>query len=234
MMNPLKEMIVTSSFQDHINDGGDRAKWAGVDLKAFVPTPYYAIQDGKVSNYVDSTGAFVSQLNFADGSGYAEYVHGSAFIHEQGFVKEGTLIGLTGDSGNVTGPHLHFAIIINGQRIDPIKYLSIINEDMASISDTFIPETELKVQESHRYIAGWVDSTTSDKGTRYTWLSITNVSPDTEANIVVKRTATGEVLYSGTIAPSQTYNFEKKGLQETIEIESDTKVTVFKRALWEF
>ena len=32
-----------------------------------------------------------------------------------------TVIGITGSTGNSTGPHLHFEVTENGQRIDPFK-----------------------------------------------------------------------------------------------------------------
>lgn len=39
-------------------------------------------------------------------------------------VSQGDVIGITGSTGNSTGPHLHFEITENGSRIDPLKYLT--------------------------------------------------------------------------------------------------------------
>jgi len=39
-------------------------------------------------------------------------------------VTVGDTIGITGDTGLTTGPHLHYEIISNGRPIDPIKFVT--------------------------------------------------------------------------------------------------------------
>lgn len=52
------------------------------------------------------------------------YAHLSRYFVEAGDgVRAGDVIGLSGASGNTTGPHLHYEIRINGTPVDPMKYL---------------------------------------------------------------------------------------------------------------
>lgn len=105
---PLKEIFVTSPF------GGDR-KHNGIDYRAAVGTPVYASADGKVEweGYGANNPLFGSVAGIAimleHQVGWTGYAHLSASIVDIGQpIKKGQLIGYSGATGEVTGPHLHF------------------------------------------------------------------------------------------------------------------------------
>ncbi|WP_405622241.1 peptidoglycan DD-metalloendopeptidase family protein [Streptomyces sp. NBC_00076] len=99
----------------------------GVDFIVPTGTPLKAVGAGTVVS-AGWGGAYGNQvvIRLADGY-YAQYAHLSALSVSSGqTVTEGQQIGLSGATGNVTGPHLHFEIRTTpdyGSDVDPIAYL---------------------------------------------------------------------------------------------------------------
>ena len=55
---------------------------------------------------------------------YSAYAHQTEFLVSAGdWVETGQLIGLVGETGRVTGPHLHWEIIVGGVQVDPMDWL---------------------------------------------------------------------------------------------------------------
>ncbi|WP_181806058.1 M23 family metallopeptidase [Streptomyces shenzhenensis] len=99
----------------------------GVDFVVPTGTPVKAVGAGTVVT-AGWGGAYGNQvvIRLADGY-YAQYGHLSAVSVSVGqTVTEGQRIGLSGATGNVTGPHLHFEIRTTpdyGSDVDPVAYL---------------------------------------------------------------------------------------------------------------
>lgn len=76
-----------------------------------------------VSAYSSSYGNYVV---ISHGSGNTTlYAHMSALkVNEGDYVKQGTVVGISGSTGNSTGPHLHFEITEGGSRVNPLNYLT--------------------------------------------------------------------------------------------------------------
>ncbi len=56
---------------------------------------------------------------------YTAYGHQSEILVEAGdIVEQGELIGRVGSTGRVTGPHLHWEVIVGGVQVDPLQWLT--------------------------------------------------------------------------------------------------------------
>ena len=98
---------------------------AGLDIGAKFGEEIIAADGGTVliAEYSDSYGNFVL-IDHGDRYSTA-YGHMSEIAVEAGQeVKQGELIGYIGSTGWSTGPHLHFEIRLDGERIDPEKFFS--------------------------------------------------------------------------------------------------------------
>ncbi len=94
----------------------------GVDIVACCGTPVLAIADGivNVASNSEKSGNYIS---ISHGEFYESlYAHCSKLLISQGSsVKKGDVIALSGNSGKVTGAHLHLGIKKNGNWIDPTE-----------------------------------------------------------------------------------------------------------------
>ena len=96
----------------------------GIDVSAPTGTPVYATAGGRVemSRYVAGYGRMIV---IDHGYGVkSRYAHNSSLRVRSGtYVEAGQLIATVGSTGQSTGPHLHFELIIDDQRVDPLDYL---------------------------------------------------------------------------------------------------------------
>jgi murein DD-endopeptidase MepM/ murein hydrolase activator NlpD len=96
----------------------------GVDLAARSGTPIYAAGDGTISYYRWQSG-YGNKIEIQHVNGYeTAYGHLSRYVDGLGVgskVRQGQLIGYVGSTGQSTGPHLHFEILINGNLVDPLS-----------------------------------------------------------------------------------------------------------------
>ena len=124
---PLKNGIsVTSPFgsRNHPIFGG-RKLHNGADLKANYEK-VYSVMDGIVtaSGWDPKGGGNYIKVKHSN-SFVTSYLHLSEIYYKVGeFVKAGFIIAKSGNSGNSTGPHLHFSVIENGNYINPIRFLN--------------------------------------------------------------------------------------------------------------
>ena len=115
---------VTQTFAQHVlraNANGWSNYNGGIDWAIPTGSPVEAAQAGTVTvARADATG-YGTHVRIQHGEGYLTiYGHGSKLLVKAGEkVEAGDVIMLSGNTGNSTGPHLHFELRHNGKAIDP-------------------------------------------------------------------------------------------------------------------
>ena len=94
----------------------------GVDFGASWGSPIVAAADGEVVR-AGWAGGYGRQVRIAHAGGLTtSYSHMSSIVAEPGgYVHAGQLIGYVGSSGLSTGPHLHYEVTRDGQRVNPLS-----------------------------------------------------------------------------------------------------------------
>jgi murein DD-endopeptidase MepM/ murein hydrolase activator NlpD len=97
---------------------------AGLDFTAEIGTEIYATGDGKVEAVDSRLSGYGHHVIIQHGYGYETlYAHMNRVIVKPGEkVKRGQVIGYVGNSGTSTGPHLHYEVLKNGNKVDPAFY----------------------------------------------------------------------------------------------------------------
>lgn len=129
------DILVTDSFGFRIYSNG-RTLHRGVDFRTrdfndqgFYKRPVRAANSGKI---VLADGGFLFEGNLIiidHGSGiFSLYMHLDSFtVKERDLVKAGQQIGVSGETGRVSGPHLHFAVKVNGIFVEPLEFIKTMN-----------------------------------------------------------------------------------------------------------
>lgn len=122
---PLAAISVTNPYGYGVDTGAYVIAHKGTDLKAGVGTKVFAMNRGIVKLTRNYT-VYGKTILIDHGLGLQTlYLHLSKInVKEGSIVTRGQVIGLSGDTGYITGPHLHLSIRLNGTSIDPIKFMS--------------------------------------------------------------------------------------------------------------
>jgi murein DD-endopeptidase MepM/ murein hydrolase activator NlpD len=121
-LNPV-DGSVSAGFGWRVNPWPEFHK--GVDLAADYGTPVHAAADGVVRS-AGWEGGFGNLVDVDHENGYHTwYAHLSRFAVTAGQrVRKGETIAYVGATGDATGPHLHYQVMLGGQAIDPYPYLN--------------------------------------------------------------------------------------------------------------
>lgn len=125
MRKPVRGARFTSSFGYRKHPvHGKRKMHGGVDWAAKRGTPILAAGNGVVEA-AGRKGGYGNYIRLRHANGYK-----TAFAHLHGFaknlrvgmkVRQGQIIGYVGSTGYSTGPHLHYEVLVNNRRVNPMK-----------------------------------------------------------------------------------------------------------------
>ncbi len=117
--------VISSGFGYRIHPlSGDDTIHNGVDIAGDVGDPIYAFSSGTVE-YIGYSDTYGNYFRIDHGNGVKSfYAHCNTLLVSKGdAVEVGQLVAEVGQTGDVTGPHLHFELLCNDIRIDPALYI---------------------------------------------------------------------------------------------------------------
>lgn len=131
---PMNSKITSDFGKARLYNNSLKGYHSGTDFRAPVGTPIECSNDGKV--------VLVKQRFYSGGTVvvdhgrgiYTCYFHMSKFaVQKNQYVKRGQILGLSGQSGRVTGPHLHFAARVHGVQVDPLQLIALLNSNLLHV-----------------------------------------------------------------------------------------------------
>ena len=156
-MNPdPKKYRFTSQFGYRRDPFTGRSKrHTGVDFAMKPGNPIYSTGDGVVESVKFELFGYGNQVVIDHGFGYkTRYAHlKSVGVAEGMKVKRGECIGLSGNSGRSSGPHLHYEVLYRGSHVNPANYfdLSITPEEYATMVQDIADASErITLHPSHQ------------------------------------------------------------------------------------
>jgi murein DD-endopeptidase MepM/ murein hydrolase activator NlpD len=125
---PLASEITSAFGTQRLFNGQLQSYHRGTDFRAKAGTPVYASNSGIVR--LAKNLFYSGNLVIVDHgkSAFTNYAHLSKIQVVSGqHVARGDQIGLSGATGRVSGPHLHWGVKINGSYVDPLQFLAVIS-----------------------------------------------------------------------------------------------------------
>lgn len=122
---PVKSGWMSSYFGRRTDPfTGKPANHRGVDFAGQAGAEVIAVADGVVT-WSSPRYGFGKLIEINHGNGYAtRYAHNSENLVSVGQeVRKGETVALMGDTGRATGPNLHFEVLRNGKRVNPVTFI---------------------------------------------------------------------------------------------------------------
>lgn len=128
-LKPIKEAWISSNF-DEVNEYRGPKPHQGIDFASKMGIKITASFSGRVlianSTSLHKNYGKVILIQNADNNMQSLYAHLDSFNVTAGqIINQGDVIGTVGNTGRVTGPHLHIELIKNNKRVNPNNYLDL-------------------------------------------------------------------------------------------------------------
>jgi murein DD-endopeptidase MepM/ murein hydrolase activator NlpD len=125
-VRPLMGSVTSNFGARTVFNGQSRAPHAGIDFTEDVGTPAASPSAGHIVLAQDLffTGGTII-IDHGQGL-FSLFAHLSELVAREGEdVAQGAIVGYVGATGRATGPHLHWAVRLNGARVDPLSIIEI-------------------------------------------------------------------------------------------------------------
>ncbi|MGB5749283.1 MAG: M23 family metallopeptidase [Desulfobacterales bacterium] len=124
---PMASKITSPFGNKRLFNGKLKSYHNGVDFRAPIGTPVFAANSGVVKMaanlFYSGNVVIIDHGNFI----FTIYAHLSKIEVKAGQqIEKGQQLGLTGATGRVSGPHLHWGVKINGAAVNPIQFLKVM------------------------------------------------------------------------------------------------------------
>lgn len=127
--SPLRVNVITDTFGYLRVSGGTVITHKGVDFRAPVGTPVYAMNRGVVI-FSKKLATYGNTVMIDHGEGLITmYMHlDKRLVVKGNMIQKGEELGLSGQTGYANGPHLHLSIHIAGRSVDPMTFMKYMGE----------------------------------------------------------------------------------------------------------
>ena len=137
MLLPRTSRITSTFGTGREFNGKVMSRHLGTDLAGAVGEPVRAPTDGQVALVADFyLAGKVVYLDHGEGLVSAYFHLSRAEVVEGQTVHAGDLIGEVGQSGRVTGPHLHWVMRYGNVSVDPMSAVALLGESVATAADS--------------------------------------------------------------------------------------------------
>jgi murein DD-endopeptidase MepM/ murein hydrolase activator NlpD len=122
---PVKSGWLSSYFGKRTDPfTGKPANHTGIDFAGKLGAEIVAVADGVVT-WSGARYGYGVMVEINHGNGYStRYAHNSENLVDVGDeVKKGQIVALMGETGRATGPNLHFEVLQDGRRVNPVKFI---------------------------------------------------------------------------------------------------------------